>query len=89
MLRVIHAVVVSIPINFIYLFCLNNLDCAKIVVVVRSAYVLQVNRLGSECQTVYRPVPAVDMARVVVVVHKRAIHAVQRIRRLIHGHQSL
>lgn len=84
-------VVGSISINFIYLFCLNNLDCANIVVVVvvHSAYVLQVYRFGSECQAVYRPVPAVDMERLVVVVRKRANHAVQQIRRLLHDHQSL
>lgn len=76
-------------INFIYLFCLYNLDCANIVVVVRSAYVLQVVRFGSECQAVYRRLPAVDKERVEVVVRKQAIHAVQRIRRLFHEHRNL
>lgn len=61
-----------------------------VLVVVRSAYVLQVVvRFDSVRQAVYRPAPAADKKRVVVVVRKRVIHAVQHIRRELHDHRNL
>lgn len=74
---------------FNYLFCLNNLDCASIVVVVvHSAYVLKV-RFGSVGLAVYRPLPAADRSVEVVVRKRVAIHALQRNHRLLHDHRSL